>query len=44
MADDVFDVAARVAIVTGATSGLGDRFARVLAARGATVVAAGRRA
>ena len=29
----------RVAIVTGASSGLGDRFARVLAAAGAKVVA-----
>jgi hypothetical protein len=41
---DVFDLAGRVAIVTGASSGLGDRFARVLAARGAKVMAAARRA
>ncbi len=34
----------RVAIVTGASSGLGDRFARVLHAAGATVVVAARRA
>ncbi len=34
----------RVAIVTGASSGLGDRFARILHAAGATVVAAARRA
>jgi NAD(P)-dependent dehydrogenase (short-subunit alcohol dehydrogenase family) len=33
----------RVAIVTGASSGLGDRFARVLASAGAHVVAAARR-
>src|SRR5262245_34346315 len=33
----------RVAVVTGASSGLGDRFARVLYAAGATVVAAARR-
>jgi NAD(P)-dependent dehydrogenase (short-subunit alcohol dehydrogenase family) len=33
----------RVAIVTGASSGLGARFATVLAEQGATVVAAGRR-
>ena len=33
----------RVAIVTGASSGLGERFARVLHAAGATVVAAARR-
>ncbi|MBI1250958.1 MAG: SDR family oxidoreductase [Alphaproteobacteria bacterium] len=32
-----------VALVTGASSGLGDRFARVLAARGAKVAAAARR-
>ena len=34
----------RVAIVTGASSGLGERFARVLHAAGATVFAAARRA
>ena len=34
----------RVAVVTGASSGLGDRFVRVLHAAGATVVAAARRA
>jgi NAD(P)-dependent dehydrogenase (short-subunit alcohol dehydrogenase family) len=33
----------RLAVVTGASSGLGARFARVLAGAGATVVAAGRR-
>jgi len=33
----------RIAIVTGASSGLGDRFARVLHAAGATVVVAARR-
>lgn len=33
----------RVAIVTGASAGLGERFARVLAASGATVYAAARR-
>jgi NAD(P)-dependent dehydrogenase (short-subunit alcohol dehydrogenase family) len=43
MAADAFDVAGRVAIVTGASSGLGRRFATVLAQRGATVVAAARR-
>ena len=37
------DLTGRVALVTGATSGLGWRFSRVLAAAGATVVVAGRR-
>ena len=37
------DLSGQVALVTGATSGLGWRFARVLAAAGATVVPAGRR-
>ena len=41
---NLFDVAGRVAIVTGASSGFGDRFSRVLAAAGCTVVAAARRA
>jgi hypothetical protein len=40
---DVLDVAGRVAVVTGASSGLGMRFARVLAEHGALVVAAARR-
>jgi len=39
-----FDLTGRVAVVTGASSGLGDGFARSLAAGGATVVAAARRA
>lgn len=39
-----FRLDGRVAIVTGASSGLGDRFARVLAAAGARVVVAARRA
>jgi NAD(P)-dependent dehydrogenase (short-subunit alcohol dehydrogenase family) len=37
------DLAGRVAIVTGASSGLGERFASVLVAAGAAVVAAARR-
>lgn len=40
---DLFGLEGRVAIVTGASSGLGARFARVLSAAGATVVAAARR-
>lgn len=41
---DLFDIEGRVAVVTGASSGLGARFARVLSGRGARVVLAARRA
>jgi NAD(P)-dependent dehydrogenase (short-subunit alcohol dehydrogenase family) len=42
--DHLFRLDDRVAIVTGASSGLGERFARVLHAAGAEVVVAARRA
>jgi NAD(P)-dependent dehydrogenase (short-subunit alcohol dehydrogenase family) len=43
MSKSLFDVGGRVALVTGASSGLGDNFARKLAAAGATVAVAARR-
>jgi NAD(P)-dependent dehydrogenase (short-subunit alcohol dehydrogenase family) len=42
-ATPVFDLSGRVALVTGASSGLGERFATILAASGAAVVLAARR-
>jgi NAD(P)-dependent dehydrogenase (short-subunit alcohol dehydrogenase family) len=44
MNDPLFDLCGKVALVTGASSGLGEHFARTLASRGATVIAAARRA
>jgi hypothetical protein len=41
--DTLFSLAGRTAVVTGASSGLGARFVRVLAAAGASVYAAARR-
>lgn len=43
-ASQLFDLSGEVALVTGASSGLGERFAEVLAAHGASVVVAARRA
>jgi 3-oxoacyl-[acyl-carrier protein] reductase len=43
-AAQIFDLAGKVALVTGASSGLGERFAEVLAENGAAVILVARRA
>lgn len=42
-ADQLFDLTGEIALVTGASSGLGARFAKVLSAHGAAVIVAARR-
>src|SRR5690625_2215588 len=42
-ANELFDLTSRVAVVTGASSGLGAGFSRMLTSAGATVYAAARR-
>ncbi|PCD00516.1 SDR family NAD(P)-dependent oxidoreductase [Halopseudomonas pelagia] len=44
MNEQRFDLTGKTALITGASSGLGEHFARVLAAAGASVVVAARRA
>ena len=41
--DQIFDLSGRVALVTGAGTGLGRHFARILAGAGARIVLAARR-
>jgi 3-oxoacyl-[acyl-carrier protein] reductase len=43
LAQDIFNVKGRIALVTGAATGLGERFAHILAANGAKVALMGRK-
>ena len=43
MADNIFSVEGKIALVSGASSGLGEHMAELLAANGVAVVCAARR-
>ena len=43
MTKNIFDLTGHVALITGASSGLGEHFAKVLADAGAKVIVAARR-
>ena len=43
MASDIFDLSGKVALITGASSGLGRHFSKTLSEAGATVILSARR-
>ena len=43
MATDIFDLSGKVALITGASSGLGRHFSKTLSEAGATVILSARR-